>query len=203
MTKIVLASGNVGKLAEMQALLAPLHLDVVSQKALGVPSPQEPAVTFVENALIKARHAAAHTGLPALADDSGLAVDCLGGAPGIHSACYAGKHGDDAANNAKLLHALQGVADDQRGAQFHCCVVYLRGENDPAPLVCHGIWPGQILHQPRGDNGFGYDPLFWVPQQQCSSAQLAADLKNKISHRGRAMAQLIQRLHNDVFDTTT
>lgn len=199
MTKIVLASGNVGKLTEIRSLLAPLHIDVVAQNALGVPSAEEPAATFVENAILKARNAATHTSLPALADDSGLAVDYLGGAPGVHSARYAGKHGDDAANNAKLLRELEGVQEADRGAQFHCCVVYLRSANDPAPLICHGIWPGRILHQPQGDNGFGYDPLFWVPDEQASSAELAAERKNAISHRGQAMAQLIKRLHNEVF----
>jgi len=194
MQKIVLASGNKGKLAEIKSLLQPLHLDVVAQSDCGVSEADETGITFVENALIKARNAAEHTGLPALADDSGLAVDALHGAPGIYSARFAGAQANDQDNNQKLLADLQDVDDAQRGAQFHCSVVYLRRPDDPAPIICQGIWPGRILHAPQGDAGFGYDPLFWVPEQNASSAQLSKQLKNQISHRGQAMAALVAQL---------
>lgn len=190
----VLASSNTGKLAELRAMLAPLGIDVVAQGEFDVPDAVEDGMAFVDNALIKARHAARHIGLPAIADDSGLAVDALGGAPGIHSARYAGRHGDDGANNAKLLDALKDVADTERMAAFHCCLVATRHAEDPAPLVCQGIWHGRILHAPRGTSGFGYDPLFWVESEQASAAELAPAHKNRISHRGRAMAQLLERL---------
>lgn len=190
----VLASGNAGKLAELRALLAPLALGVAAQSEYDVPDAIENGIAFVDNALIKARHAAAQTGLPAIADDSGLAVDALDGAPGIHSARYAGDHGDDASNNAKLLAALDNVDDDIRGAAFHCCVVATRHAADPAPIVCQGVWRGRILHAPRGENGFGYDPLFWVESEQASAAELDAARKNRISHRGQAMTQLVAQL---------
>lgn len=190
----VLASGNAGKLAELRALLAPLALDVVAQSEFAVAEAVEDGLAFVDNALIKARHAAFQTGLPAIADDSGLAVDALDGAPGIHSARYAGGHGDDAANNAQLLAALDGVPDASRGAAFHCCIVATRGADDPAPIVCQGIWRGRILHAGRGQAGFGYDPLFWVEAEGASAAELDPARKNRISHRGQAMAQLAARL---------
>lgn len=192
--KIVLASGNAGKLAELQSLLGDLHFDVVAQTTLGIPDAIEDGLSFVENAIIKARHAAYCSGLPALADDSGIAVDYLGGKPGIHSARFAGEKACDADNNAKLLEQLQGVPDIQRTAQFHCVLVFMRHAEDPVPLICHGQWAGHILEQPRGDNGFGYDPLFWVPTHHCSSAQLAKAEKNRISHRGQAMQLLLQQL---------
>ena len=194
MQKIVLASGNRGKLAEIQDLLKPLKLDVAPQSEFGVSEADETGVTFVENALIKARNAAMHTGRPAIADDSGLAVDALNGAPGVRSARYAGADANDLANNRKLLQALAGVPDEQRGAQFHCSVVYLRHADDPVPVICHGVWPGTILRNLRGEAGFGYDPLFWVPDQNASAAELSKDLKNRISHRGQAMALLIKQL---------
>lgn len=190
----VLASSNAGKLAEMAALLADLDIELVSQADFDVKDAVEDGMSFVDNALIKARHAASATGLPAIADDSGLAVDFLDGAPGIFSARYAGAHGDDAANNAKLLDELSGVAETDRGAAFHCCLVATRSATDPAPIVAHGSWRGHILTAPRGKHGFGYDPLFWVAEENASAAELPAERKNAISHRGRAMIKLIDEL---------
>ncbi|MAA75432.1 MAG: non-canonical purine NTP pyrophosphatase, RdgB/HAM1 family [Salinisphaeraceae bacterium] len=196
MATVVLASGNAGKLAELQQLLAPLSLTLVSQAERDVPEAAETGETFVENAILKARNAARHTGLPALADDSGLAVDALGGAPGVYSARYAGADADDGANNAKLLNALGDRPAAQRSARFHCAIVYLRSAGDPAPLICQADWAGVILDQARGDGGFGYDPLFWLPELGCSSAQLPREQKNRISHRGQAVAQLLERLRS-------
>ncbi len=190
----VLASSNAGKLDELAALLAELDIKVVSQAEFDVSDAVEDGVAFVDNALIKARHAAAATGLPAIADDSGLAVDYLGGAPGILSARFAGTHGDDEANNAKLLDALKGVSEPGRGAAFHCCLAATRAADDPVPVIAHGVWRGRILTAPRGDGGFGYDPLFWVAEENASAAELSAYRKNAISHRGRAMATLIDQL---------
>jgi XTP/dITP diphosphohydrolase len=190
--EIVLASHNGGKLKELQALLG----DRVRLRSIAEFSPDEPeetALTFVENAILKARHASRLSGLPALADDSGLAVDYLGGAPGIYSARYAAGQGDSA-NNAKLLDALKGVPDAQRGAQFVCCLALLRHAEDPLPILCEGRWRGRILHEPRGQQGFGYDPLFWVEQRQCASAELPPEEKNRLSHRAVAMLLLKQRL---------
>ncbi|MGB7755789.1 MAG: RdgB/HAM1 family non-canonical purine NTP pyrophosphatase [Salinisphaera sp.] len=190
----VLASSNAGKLDELAALLAELDIKVVSQAEFDVSDAVEDGVAFVDNALIKARHAAAATGLPAIADDSGLAVDYLGGAPGILSARFAGTHGDDEANNTKLLDALKGVSEPGRGAAFHCCLAATRAADDPVPVIAHGVWRGRILTAPRGDGGFGYDPLFWVAEENASAAELSAYRKNAISHRGRAMATLIDQL---------
>ncbi len=190
--ELVLASHNAGKLKELQAMLG----DSVRVRSVGEFSdvePEETGLSFVENAILKARNAARLSGLPALADDSGLAVDHLGGAPGIYSARYADGQGD-AANNAKLLQALDGVADAERGAQFVCALALVRHADDPLPILCEGLWQGRILHTPRGEQGFGYDPLFWVPERNCSSAELAPQDKNQISHRARAMALLKQRL---------
>lgn len=195
MHRIVLATGNRKKLAEMQALLASLPFEVLPQSQFNIPDAIEDGQTFIENAIIKARHAARLTGLPAIADDSGIAVDALGGEPGIYSARFAGEPSDDAANNRKLLELLADVPETQRSAQFHCVLVFMRHAADPVPLVCHGVWHGSILFAPRGDNGFGYDPLFWVPTHQCSSAQLEPAEKNRISHRGQAMQLLLQQLH--------
>lgn len=192
--QLVLASGNQGKLAELQALLDGLDVEVLLQSAFDVPAAAETADTFVENALIKARNAAGHAGLPAVADDSGLCVDALDGAPGVRSARYAGTDGDDDANNAKLLAELDGVSDHRRTAHFHSTVVCVRHAADPAPLVAQGDWHGRILSAPRGEAGFGYDPLFWLESEGASSAELTPERKNAISHRGQAMAQLAQRL---------
>lgn len=190
--ELVLASNNKGKLAELQAMLGD-SIKVRPQSDFTDIEAEETGLTFVENALIKARHAASVSGLPALADDSGLAVDALGGAPGIYSARYAGGAGD-AANNAKLLDALKDVPDAERGAQFICALALLRHAEDPIPLICEGAWEGRILHAASGEHGFGYDPLFWVPERNCSSAELSPQEKNQLSHRARAMAQLRAKL---------
>jgi XTP/dITP diphosphohydrolase len=193
-TRLVLASGNAGKLAELQALLADTGAVLLPQSALGVDDIEETGLTFVENALLKARHAARVTGLPALADDSGLCVDALGGAPGLYSARYAGGHGDSAANIARLLRELEGLNPQWRTAHFYSVIVLLRHAEDPQPLVAEGIWPGLILDAPRGAGGFGYDPVFLDTEHGLSAAELAPALKNRISHRGRALEQLRSRL---------
>ncbi|RHW21398.1 non-canonical purine NTP pyrophosphatase, RdgB/HAM1 family [Pseudomonas jilinensis] len=192
LTRLVLASNNAGKLKELQAMLGS-QIEVLPQKQFTDQEADEIGLSFVENAILKARHAARASGLPALADDSGLAVDALGGAPGIYSARYADGAGD-AANNRKLLAALDGLPDEQRGAQFICALALVRHADDPLPILCEGHWRGRILHAPRGDQGFGYDPLFWVPETECSSAELPAEQKNRLSHRARAMVLLRQRL---------
>lgn len=189
---LVLASGNAGKLRELNRILAPLDMQLRSQAEFNVPEVPEDGLSFVENAIIKARAAAAHSGLAAIADDSGLEVDYLKGAPGIHSARYSGE--GDAGNNAKLLRELEGVPEDQRTARFQCVLVYMRHPRDPTPIVCQGSWEGRILLAEQGENGFGYDPLFYVPEHDCSSAQLPADLKNRISHRARASTLLLEAL---------
>ena len=191
-TQLVLASHNAGKLKELQAMLG----DSVQLRSMGEFStvePEETGLSFVENAILKARNAARISGLPALADDSGLAVDFLGGAPGIYSARYADGQGD-AANNAKLLDALKDVPEAERGAQFVCVLALVRHADDPLPILCEGLWHGRILTQASGEHGFGYDPLFWVPSRDCSSAELSPNEKNLISHRARAMDLLRQRL---------
>lgn len=193
-TQLVIASNNKGKIAELTDLLGPLGIQPVAQGELGVSEAEEPAVTFVENAILKARHAARATGLPALADDSGLAVDALGGAPGVRSARYAGEDASDDDNVQALLEAMSSVADGERGAQFHCVLVYLRHADDPTPVICHGRWPGSILQSRRGEGGFGYDPVFLVPETDCSAAELSREQKGRISHRGRALAQLLEQL---------
>ena len=190
--ELVLASHNAGKLKELQAMLG-AHIKVRSIAEFSSVEPEETGLSFVENAILKARHAARVSGLPALADDSGLAVDALGGAPGIYSARYAGGK-DDAANNAKLLDVLKEVPDAERGAQFVCALALVRHAEDPLPILCEGLWHGRILHEARGEHGFGYDPLFWVPECDCASAELPAAEKNRLSHRARAMVQLKQRL---------
>lgn len=192
MKKLVLASNNAKKMKELNALLAPLGFEVIPQGELGIPEAEEPHITFVENALAKARHAAAHSGLPALADDSGLCVRALGGAPGVISARYAGEPKSDARNNEKLLADLAGHAD--RRAHFVSCRVLCRSADDPQPIIAEGEWHGEIVDQYRGDGGFGYDPLFFVPEFGQTAAELAADTKNRVSHRGRAMQKLIERL---------
>lgn len=194
MADLVLASRNRKKLAELEALLAPLGYRLRLVSEFSDVEPDESAPTFVENALIKARHAARVSGLPAIADDSGLEVTALGGAPGVHSARYAGVHGDDAANNAKLLNALENVADDQRSARFISVLAMLRHADDPVPLIAFGGWPGTILRAPRGEKGFGYDPLFLDPASGLSAAEMTADAKNAVSHRARAFAALLAQL---------
>lgn len=194
MRQLVLASRNAKKAAELQALLAPLGYEVLPVTQFSDVEPEESAPTFVENALIKARHAARVSGLPALADDSGLEVACLGGAPGVFSARYAGVPSDDAANNAKLLAALVGRTAAERGARYVCALALLKTADDPVPVLALGTWAGQILTSPRGTQGFGYDPLFWCAEQQCSAAELPAAVKNQISHRGRALQSLLAQL---------
>jgi XTP/dITP diphosphohydrolase len=194
MHRIVLASSNPGKLREFNALFADSGCEVVTQASLGIDDVEETGLTFVENALLKARHAAQLSGLPALADDSGLCVEALNGAPGLYSARYAGSHGDSAANNAKLLQTLDGMPPDQRRAFFMCALVLLRHAADPTPLIVEGRWHGRVLEAPRGPGGFGYDPLFLPDGQTQSAAELDPALKNRLSHRGRAMAQLQSRL---------
>lgn len=192
--KIVLASGNSGKLREIQAVLDQHRFQLIKQSEFNVPDVPETGTTFVENAIIKARHAAQLTGLPALADDSGIEVDALQGAPGVYSARYAGEHGADDANNSKLLNAMKDVAEKDRSARFQCVIVYMRHAEDPTPLICEGTWEGEILHDLNGPNGFGYDPLFFVPTHGCSSAELDPAEKNRISHRARALQKLITAL---------
>ncbi len=190
--QIVLASGNPGKIKEIQALLA--GHQIVSQSAFNVAEADETACTFVENALIKARNAALHCNLPAIADDSGLVVDALNGYPGVISARYAGVGATDQDNIKKLLLALDGVPEAQRTARFICVMVFMAHANDPCPIIAQGVWEGKILTKPAGSNGFGYDPVFWVPDHQCASAELSADDKNAMSHRGQAIRSLTQML---------
>lgn len=194
MSRVVLASGNKGKLVELQTILAEKDVELVPQSEMGVGSVPETGLSFVENALIKARHAALETGLPALADDSGIEVDALNGEPGIYSARYAGVEGDlaDAANNAKLLAELEQVPEAERTARFQCVIVYMRHARDPMPLICQGTWEGRILFEEQGENGFGYDPLFYVPEYGCASAELSPEIKNGLSHRGQALRALLE-----------
>jgi XTP/dITP diphosphohydrolase len=191
--KLVLASGNRGKLVELRGILAPLDMDLVAQSDLGIDDVEETGLSFIENALLKARNAARASGLPALGDDSGLCVDALGGAPGLYSARYAGPHGDAGANIAKLLDALRDVPADARTAHFHCTLVLLRSADDPAPLIAEGRWHGRILDAPRGSGGFGYDPVFLDPEFGASAAELDPQMKNRVSHRAQALA-LLNRL---------
>ena len=195
MNKLVLASNNAKKVKELQALLAPLGIDIVTQGELGVPEAEEPHCTFIENALAKARHAAQLTGLPALADDSGLCVEVLGGAPGVQSARYAGEPKSDARNNEKLLAALAG--HNNRAAHFVSVLVLVRSADDPQPIIAEGEWHGSILEKPQGEAGFGYDPLFWAEDFQQTAAEMDAVVKNRLSHRGRAMARLVARLRGE------
>ncbi|AHY57858.1 RdgB/HAM1 family non-canonical purine NTP pyrophosphatase [Stenotrophomonas rhizophila] len=194
MKTLVLASGNAGKLKELQAMLGDLPLQIVAQGELGVSDVPETGLTFVENALIKARHASAVTGLPALADDSGLIVDALDGAPGLYSARYAGSPTNDAANNAKLLDALREVPAERRTARFYAVIVLLRHANDPQPLICEGSWEGMILDETRGSNGFGYNPVFLDPTHGLTAAEMDPAQKNAISHRALALQLLKQKL---------
>lgn len=196
MQKVVLATGNAGKVRELASLLQDFGLDIVAQTELSVESAEETGLTFIENAILKARHAAAITGLPAIADDSGLAVDALGGAPGIYSARYAGEDASDRENLEKLLAALKDVPDSKRQAQFHCVLVYLRHAEDPTPLVFHGVWPGVITHAPAGEGGFGYDPIFYVSSEGKTAAELTREEKSAISHRGQALKQLLEAMRH-------
>ncbi|WP_456445324.1 XTP/dITP diphosphatase [Thiolapillus sp.] len=192
--QIVLASNNPGKVREVGQILAGQDIEVLPQSAFDIPEIEETGLTFVENAILKARNAAAHSGLPAIADDSGLEVDALQGAPGIYSARYAGPDASDADNNAKMLQALRDVPDEARTARFQCLLVYMRHADDPVPLICQGTWEGRILRVPQGENGFGYDPLFFVEEKHCSAAELPAEMKNVMSHRGKALQCLLERL---------
>jgi len=194
MKSIVLATGNPGKVRELSAMLSGLGFEIRPQSDFAVPEADETGLTFVENAILKARNAAAHTGLPAIADDSGIEVDALNGAPGIYSARYAGVGASDHDNNAKLLDALKEVPDAERTARFRAVIVYLKHADDPSPIIAEGAWEGQILHQEEGDNGFGYDTLFFVPTHGMASALLDPEVKNGLSHRGQALEQLVQAL---------
>ena len=194
MKRLVLASGNAGKLRELSAILADLGYALLPQAQFDVPEAAETGTTFVENAIIKARNAAAHTGLPALADDSGIEVDALDGAPGVLSARFAGPGADDTANNALLISQLRDVPEAQRGARYRAVIVLLRHAADPSPLICEGSWQGRIQLEPEGDGGFGYDPYFFLPDLGCTSAQLNAAEKNRLSHRGQALRGLKSRL---------
>lgn len=194
MKKIVLASGNKGKVREINQILSGLDLEVVPQTEFDVPEIEETGLTFVENAILKARNAAQHTGLPAIADDSGLEVDVLNGAPGIYSARYAGEGASDEQNLTKLLNTLAGVPEAERTARFQCLMVYMAHELDPTPIICQGSWEGRITEAPQGESGFGYDPVFFVPTHGCSAAELSAEEKNRMSHRGQALQQLLQAL---------
>lgn len=189
---IVLASNNLGKIKEFNELFRRFHIEVKPQGEFNVEDADETGLTFVENAILKARHACANTGMPALADDSGIEVDFLDGAPGIYSARFAGKHGDNNANNALLLEKLQGVPAEQRTARFHCVLAFMRHANDPTPIIAHGTWEGRILESLEGTEGFGYDPLFYVPEKGCSAASLSKQEKNQISHRAQALKALLE-----------
>lgn len=192
--RIVLASSNAGKVREINQLLSLQKIEVIPQNQLDIPDVEETGLTFVENAILKARNAAHYSGLPAIADDSGIEVDYLNGAPGIRSARFAGAACDDAENNRKLLAALAGVPEQDRTARFQCLVVYMRHAEDPTPIICQGTWEGSILTSPQGENGFGYDPLFRVKDTGCSSAQLEPEQKNRLSHRGKALRLLLAAL---------
>lgn len=195
MKKLVLASNNAKKIKELNALLAPLGFEVIAQGQLGIPEAEEPYGTFIENALAKARHAARHSGLPALADDSGICVAALGGAPGVFSARFAGEPKSDERNNQKLIADLQGKTD--RRAHYVAVLVFVHHADDPQPIICEGEWHGEIIDTPRGENGFGYDPYFLVPDLKQTAAEISAEEKNQRSHRGKALAQLIERLRQD------
>jgi len=195
MNKVIVASNNPGKLREFGALLAPLGIEAVAQASLAIGEAEEPFPTFVENALAKARHAARAGGLPALADDSGICVPALGGAPGVHSARYAGEPKSDRRNNEKLVAALR--ASVRRDAFYYCALVLVRDADDPRPIIADAAWHGEIVFDPRGDGGFGYDPYFWLPALNCTAAQLPSETKNRISHRGQALRLLIDKLRSE------
>jgi XTP/dITP diphosphohydrolase len=192
--RIVLASNNPGKVREIGQLLADQDVEVLPQSEFAIPEAEETGLTFVENAILKARHAAQLSSLPAIADDSGIEVDALNGAPGIYSARFAGKGASDEDNLQKLLEELKDVPEEKRSARFQCLMVYLRHADDPTPLICQGTWEGRILFQPRGSGGFGYDPVFYVPTHDCASAELTPEEKNRLSHRGQALRKLVVAL---------
>jgi XTP/dITP diphosphohydrolase len=194
MQKLVIASGNKGKLRELSALLEPLNYEVHTQAEFNVPDVPETGTTFVENAIIKARHAAEITGLPAVADDSGIEVDALDGAPGVYSARFSAPAATDEKNNALLVEKLRDVPEDERTARYRAVIVYMKHAKDPSPIICEGSWEGRIVLQPRGEGGFGYDPYFFVPTHGCTSAELSAEEKNKLSHRGQALRKLVEKL---------
>ena len=194
--QIVLATSNEGKIAELQTLLSPLPIEWIPQSELDIPDIIETGKTFIENAILKARHASKLSGLAALADDSGLVVDALNGAPGVLSARYAGENATDAERIQKLLDELEEVGSFERTAAYHCVLALIEYEDDPVPLICHGIWEGSILTEPRGKNGFGYDPIFYVPTHRCSAAELTTTEKNSISHRGQVVDQLLEVFHS-------
>jgi XTP/dITP diphosphohydrolase len=194
MKKFVLASGNKGKVREFNQMLAEDDIEVIPQSEFGVPEADETGLTFVENAILKARNAARYTGLPAIADDSGIEVDFLKGAPGIYSARYAGVGAGDEANLLKLIDAMRSVPESERGARFVCLIVCMRHELDPTPIICQGVWEGRLALDRAGQNGFGYDPIFFVPEYNCMSAELSPEVKNQLSHRGQALRQLVARL---------
>jgi XTP/dITP diphosphohydrolase len=192
--RVVLASSNPGKIREFSEILKPFDIEIIPQSELGVKDADETGLSFVENALLKARHAAQITGLPALADDSGLAVDALSGAPGIYSARYAGEKANDQDNIDKLLKAMQDVPEQNRSASYHCLLVFMTHELDPTPIICDGKWSGKILREPRGTSGFGYDPIFFDVSENKTAAELSPEIKNKISHRGKALNYLLKSL---------
>jgi XTP/dITP diphosphohydrolase len=194
---IVLASNNAGKVREINALLAIEEIHVIPQNALGVPEAEETGLSFVENAILKARNAAAHSGLAAIADDSGIEVDALAGGPGIYSARYAGLGASDLDNLNKLIEVVKEVPPEQRTARFQCLMVYLRHAEDPTPVICQGTWEGLLIDEPRGENGFGYDPIFFVPSEGCTSAELDPETKNRLSHRGQALTKLVRFLKGE------
>lgn len=194
MSTVVLATSNQGKVKELSSLLAEHAIEIVPQSNFNVPDVPETGTTFVENAIIKARHAAKITGLPAIADDSGLEVDALNGEPGVYSARYAGENASDDDNTNKLLKALKDIPVKEKSARFHCVLVYMQHANDPTPIICHGVWEGTIIAEKIGEQGFGYDPVFWQEDCQLTSAQLPRDIKNQLSHRGKALAILVQKL---------
>ncbi len=194
MKQVVLASSNKGKLREFSQLLAHVDMDIIPQSQFNTVEVPEDGLSFVENAIIKARNASKQAGLPAIADDSGIEVDVLKGAPGIYSARFAGPKASDQDNVNKLLADLKAVDEVKRSARFQCVIVYIRHENDPTPIICQGTWEGTILKQASGDNGFGYDPVFSVPGENCSAAELSSEIKNSLSHRGQALKQLLEKL---------
>ena len=193
--QIVLATSNEGKIAELQSMLQILPIEWIPQSEFNISDADETGKTFIQNAILKARHAAKISGLPALADDSGLVVDALDGAPGVYSARYAGENATADERNRKLLAEMKDVDKSDRGASYHCVLALVEYEDDPVPLICHGIWEGSILHEPRGNNGFGYDPVFYVPTHHCSAAELSPLEKNHISHRGQVVDQLLEVFH--------